>query len=454
MECLGTVRPPGFATQAEFDFERQCWARMWIGSDGIHSDMDRDKRPWEGDDLGEDMEKQPMRYAETSLIGERKIKRALAIFILCAGSANQAMTAVPPDSDAFKEDDEARKKIGQFLPQLQAVEDKYPDDPEIQLGLGILYAKYATSETFTMKAQEQWDKVLKIDPNNKPTLAVSMRRLCQFRTAQRNYVRDWLERTIKSAEKRGAKQVTIYRGSPLYSWFQKEGQETVILSDYDAARKQLYQTLDEQLVPIAQTISRAEKRDPNNALYNYLTSHLYFELGQQEAGLEQITAAVEKQYLNTYFTDTRRAVARVLDLAGFPEHLRSHIENVYAPFGQFIGRRIWKAVLEPLAKSYEDQGDLKTAEELYSVILGIAKHIKEEPLPRRSFLNDTLVEAMETWAHQHIDELHGETSGEEQKVLGQRASRAITYWIILNSCGVLLVGLILVLKKTGASGRK
>ncbi len=56
MECQGTVKPSGVTTEAEFDFDRKCWARMWVSPDGYDWDLDQDKTPWYPDDLREDDE--------------------------------------------------------------------------------------------------------------------------------------------------------------------------------------------------------------------------------------------------------------------------------------------------------------------------------------------------------------------------------------------------------------
>ena len=95
----------------------------------------------------------------------------------------------------------AEEKLRQFLPNLRFLEDKYPNDVEIQLGLGVIYSKYATSPDFSARAKEQYNKVLKIDPNNRPAWSIITRRLCGQSVAERGRGLITLESLIHEARK-------------------------------------------------------------------------------------------------------------------------------------------------------------------------------------------------------------------------------------------------------------
>ena len=61
-------------------------------------------------------------------------------------------TTVEAETDTFLQQISiAENKLRQFLPRLRFLEDKYPNDPEIQLGLGVIYSQYATSPVFSAK---------------------------------------------------------------------------------------------------------------------------------------------------------------------------------------------------------------------------------------------------------------------------------------------------------------
>jgi len=117
------------------------------------------------------------------------MRESVAMIIIWFGLANQqAVVSDSNDAIAYKREDDAERTVKELLPALVALEKKYPNDTEIQLGLGALYSRYATSERFSEKAAEQWQKVLKIDPNNHPAQIAFVKKIGRGTTARRRYL--------------------------------------------------------------------------------------------------------------------------------------------------------------------------------------------------------------------------------------------------------------------------
>jgi hypothetical protein len=366
------------------------------------------------------------------------MKKIFVIFIMCLGLINKTVSTGLADINALKPWDEAEKKLHELFPEFQILENKYPNNMEIQLGLEVLYARFAVSEYPATKVEEQWKRVLRIDPNNRPAWAISVTKAIQFNTARRRAIIKQLEGKIENAKKRGSQQLTIPRKisyaqtsikkddsitkvppqeyeSDLFPYLSKGNEEVVVINDFDAAIGQLKEQLDKELGGMFGIVNQAEKIDHDNALYNYLKAHLYFTLDKSESGLGEIRKATQKKYLNTYFTETRHAISIVLQTVNFPDNLRCHIEDVYSPFGDFIRREICKNGLEPLSRRYEEQGDNENVIEISELMLKIAKQISEEPLPYSSFINPGISQGLEKRAQELKKEISQKIKNKEEK---------------------------------------
>jgi len=354
----------------------------------------------------------------------------LAVFIACAGLASQTPTEKPATAEFARKREIARKELLKFLPKLELLEDRYANDAEVQLGLGVLYARYATSEQIAEKAEEQWQRVLTLDPNHRPAWATVAIRDTYVQTARRRNLLDRLERRIQNAEQRGVREFTIHRqtslmqtsirkdgtGGPelrkkhkpnLHQYLSKGDDKVLVIDDFNGARKQLKGKLDKEVSGPFDTISQGQQHDPGNALYDYLRAYPCLELGNKEAALGAIKQASKKKYLNTYFTETREAVARVLEIARFPQDLRSYITDVYTPFGDFIRGKLWRKGLEPVSRKYQEQQKVTHALEMFEMTRRMAKHISEEPLPYASPYNTALAQSMKGWADKKSKEISG-----------------------------------------------
>lgn len=216
---------------------------------------------------------------------------------------------------------------------------------------------------------------------------------------------DELDRRIKSARKSGNSSITIkYRmtmgphalvgkngertlqsartsQSELYKYFSQGDSKDVVITDFDAALVQLKTKLDAELAESLDIIDKAENRDPNNALYNYLKAHIYFKLGYNGHGLNQINISAQKEYLKTYYAEINQSVSKVLELIDFPKPLRQYIKVSYSPAAQFIRESILTKDLEPLIVEYRTQDKKGKISEILDIVALIKEQVLREPMP-------------------------------------------------------------------------
>jgi len=331
------------------------------------------------------------------------MKRPLIILLACVLFAGQAPADTPGDTYAGKLLD-AEKKFSEFLPKLQALGGKHSSDIEIQLGLASLYSSYGPPINYS--SQEQYQRVLAIVPNNKVALANSARLICRSFTAKRKSLLEELEGVINNAKERGVKELTVPRYSQLYQRFEGKDKNRDVFKDFYTPVRLLQVKIDQELPVVLAILNNAENKDPNNALYNYLRADLYFELGNKDKAISEVKIAVVKPYWNNYSIEVSNAVRKVLQEVEFPEVQRSVIEDSHPVHSDFLRGKIWKSQLEPLGNFYDAQGDLKKAEEMYILVVGMAKQIKEEPIPYDFGTNQRIGQILENKALQHIEELH------------------------------------------------
>lgn len=372
------------------------------------------------------------------------MKETLQILIASLGMAGLLACTQRANGDGGEAYAKAEREMREYVPKLERLETEYPEDAEIQLGLGVLYAKYAPSKRFSDKVEERWREVLRIEPGNKAAMAVSVKRLSRATTARRASLFNWLERGIENATRRNLQELKLPRRSVLYSFFKKDDTEGLITLDFEVARRQLREILDKELPLAMDAVNEGEKADPNNALYNYLRAHLLFELGEKEEALKEVRNAVGKKYLNTYFTETRSAVARVLSEGGFPENLRAKITDVYSPLGDFLRGEIWKKQFVPMIEKYEEEGNVEGVRDICALLVGMAKHVREEPMPYESLFNQSFSDGVDKWVLKRTNEISVKSS------IGERGiSRTAKYTLLAALCGVLVGYLILIRRRRG-----
>ena len=342
----------------------------------------------------------------------------------------------------------AEEKLRQFLPKLRFLEDKYPNDAEIQLGLGIIYSQYASSPDFSARVEEQYNKVLKIDPNNRPARCIIARRLYAKSLSMHKSGFATLESLIYVAKKENKQEIRMHKDGRLLKWSEREGPNVMVITDFNTAIEQFQrkcnEKLEKELPVILAELNKGERVDPENALYNYLIALLYFELGENEKAVKQIEEGLTKKYLNNYGIESHKARARVLREADFPDPHRSFIENEcpVSAYGHIVGQKI-----DDLAKSYKEQGNLEDAEKMYDLMIRVAAQAREEPVPYSVQTKERISQSIEFQANKGIAELYGKLPEQKQQIPLKSRTSVSTNVLITASCGILIVGMILFLMK-------
>jgi hypothetical protein len=343
----------------------------------------------------------------------------------------------------IKESKAAEDEFRNYLPKIERLENKHTNDPEFLIGSALLYERYANSKETGEKIKKYWERVFIIDPNNKVALATKIRDDQYMYLQDLSLIFDELDRKIKSAQKRGSDSITIeyqinmgpqgFAGknnteqqvfigkygekitqpatsqSQLYKYFAKGDNKDIVISDFESAKVQLKEKLNEELEKSLDIIDNAEKCDPDNALYNYLKAHIYFKLGNIEYGLEQIKTGTQKKYLRTYYPEIRQSAAKVLELIDFPEFSRQYITASYSPAAQFIRESILNEDLEPLLAEYLKQYKNEKIKEVVDMVILMKEQILHDPMPYDT-LSKIYSEIIDKWIDKYKSKLSMDSS--------------------------------------------
>jgi hypothetical protein len=280
------------------------------------------------------------------------------------------------DRPTIKEMSEAEDQLRKFVPSLSAVEERFPDDIQVLLGLARIYKSYAPNFDYWDRSKQLYRKAVELDPKNKAARAVRSTEVVSEFLGQRGILMA-LEMKRQYAKENNFQEVEIPSWSILYKWLREEGQQRVVIRDFNEARARICEKLDQGLPAVISDLEQAEKIEPENALYNYLRASLNFELGKDADGLKEVERGSEKPYLNNYYTEVAAARRRILQEADFPEHYREIIENMQTYLG---GLPSYDKVME-VAKQQETSQDLKKATEIYEAIIRMANQVREELIP-------------------------------------------------------------------------
>lgn len=377
------------------------------------------------------------------------MRNMLAIFIMCVVLTNQTLGDGPKAANTSDPWQVADIKLSEFLPRLQVLGEKHLDDVEIQLGLAFLYSRPEVPHVYSR--EDQIEKVLMINADTHAAWALKAKLLCFQYTAKRRELIDRMHAMIKNS-KINARELKIMPYSQLYPWLKELGTGTIVINDFDGALKLLREKLDSEMLPVLVVLKNGEQKNPENALYNYLKAHLYFELGEENKAIREIENAVVKKHINNYVIEEHKATARVLREVGFPENQLSFIVKRITLFADAFRATVWERGLVPLAENYESQGAIEDAGKIYKLTLRIAEQIRDEPLPYPSGYNEDFSNSLEKWARQDNNkESSTELRGKEKKMLGISRTSVGKYLLIAASCGILIVGIILFLRKKSTS---
>lgn len=272
---------------------------------------------------------------------------------------------------------QAENELRELVPTLSPLEESFGDDSELLLGLASIYGSYAPSFDYWDRSEDLLRKVLDIDPKNNAARTALIKKVVTGFLSQRGRVLTALEMKRQYAKENKLQQVEIPSWSYLYDWVREEGQEHVVIQDFNEVRARVRSKLDKDLPAVISELDKAEKAEPNNALYNYVRSSLNFALGKEAQGLTEIERGANKPYLNNYWLEIVPARRKVLQAAGFPEHYRKTIENM-----QTYVRALpsYDRVMK-MAKQQGERKNLTAATEVCEVLIRLAEQVRQEPVP-------------------------------------------------------------------------
>jgi hypothetical protein len=338
------------------------------------------------------------------------MKKILAIMLMPVLFSGHSYTSAEKHVPSILE---AERQFVDFLPQLEDLGDRYPNEVEIQLGLASVYENCRPPDGSSVI--EQYDRVLSLDPKNRAAYTAKARLICVLYTAKRRDFLEELEGVIANAKRRNRTELVIPKYSRLYKWFRNKGDEGLVHIGFDVALQQLTQKFDQEIPTVLSVLRLGQQIDPQNALYDYLRAHLYLELGDKGKGLREIQNGAAKQYWNNYPEETSKARSRVAEEAGLPKEVTDFVEYCQPIRADFLRGQIWEDGIVAFANTYEAQGDFENAESMYILTIRLAKQIKEEPVPYSAQYNKRLGETLENWAHERLEQLHDKMSEDSQE---------------------------------------
>ncbi len=276
---------------------------------------------------------------------------------------------------------EAEDKLRQFVPELSKIEERFSDDSQEMLGLATIYERYSPSFDYWNRSTQLYQKAAALDPNNKAIRAALVRKVLVDFISQRKRVLMQLGPIQEYAKRENLKEVEIPSWGGLYEWLHEEGQDKVVIRDFNETRAYLCKKLDRDLPVVIDELSKSEQFEPENALYNYLRAQLNFELGKDSEGLAEFEKGSRKPYLKHYWVEIAAAKKKVLQESGFPEPSRKIIVNIPPPIG---GMPATPDKIFGMAKQQQESNNPRKATEIYEAIIRTTKQIKEEPVPNKA----------------------------------------------------------------------
>jgi tetratricopeptide (TPR) repeat protein len=341
-----------------------------------------------------------------------KILFAFACLALVAMPARATDNAV---EDIAAQEQVKKREIHDLIPRLRSLEATRSKDLDAQLGLAVFYRDYHTSLDYFERRDGQYARVLQMDPNNKVIWQMRADDAVGRGLGAQEQTVHYLESLLENAQTCGRKDIDIWTGiygndiDPNRPWRtlykvlgDKSGRSVIIEEkDYDQARAKVRQYADNALDQALKAVDECEKHDPDNAYYDYRKAELYFNLRQPALALRELQVAVRKPFVQAYVDQKEKAVTRALEAADAPAGLFSPNEH-RRPASNYIFDFIWRQYVEPLAAEIESEGNLDQANEICTLATGVAKQIREEPLPYDSVYGKRVSTYMEQWATERL----------------------------------------------------
>jgi tetratricopeptide (TPR) repeat protein len=274
---------------------------------------------------------------------------------------------------------EAESKLRELVPQLSVVEEKYSNNPQMLLGLAMIYARYGSTMELYEHSIQLYQKAIALNPNDKfANIGLINRKIEDF-SRQSDEAIESLKGLKEYAKKNNIKdlEVPTWAGS-LYDMLKEKDQEKVIIKDFNDTKATLEKKFDSDLQIFLTEIDKAGISEPENAIYSYIRAQLYLYLGKDNEAIEELEKGSRKTSLNNYHKEIFNAQMRVLQEVNFPESYRKVIGDNLATSYSGLPNDI--KVFE-IAKKSEDSGNIQKAKQIYETIIRIANQIREEPVP-------------------------------------------------------------------------
>lgn len=285
---------------------------------------------------------------------------------------------------------EDEKLLETLKPRLPAISGSHPNDLSIQIGIVYLYRKYGVPDRTAKQygsheemVQDQYDRVLRIDPNNRFIWSMKAKRAYYDYSSARKHLPEHLAQIIAIAKGRNVEKIKIVDYSTeLKRWYEEENIEYIEKEIFDVAVEQMYRKFDKKAQEPLQIINEGQSKDPQNALYNYFRANIYLLQNEYESVVKEIEQAITKEYISTYQDEMAEAAAKVLKEAGLKQSKIDWITGIRASTLHPLGAEIWNEGLSKLADRYERHGDYDKAEKIYKMTILMAWQVEaEEVLP-------------------------------------------------------------------------
>jgi len=298
---------------------------------------------------------------------------------LIAGTVIVILGLIAQGSDrpTIKEMEEAVDRLREFMPKLSELEDHFSSYPPALIGLAYIYQRYGPSPMYWDRSEYLYRKASKLDPKNKVAHAAFAKWVVLNFLSQRGRVMIDLDMLRQYDKSKNFQEVEIPSWSRLYEWLHEEGQERVVIRDFNEARARIFGKIDRDLPNVVSTLETAEKIESGNALYNYLRAQLHFERCKDDEGVIEVERGADKPYLSNHWIEIAAVCRGVLLDAGFPEHYLEIIENSHSSPG---GLPSYDKLIE-IAKQQEARQDFKKAAQIYEALIRMAEQVRQEPVP-------------------------------------------------------------------------
>jgi tetratricopeptide (TPR) repeat protein len=273
-----------------------------------------------------------------------------------------------------------------ILQKLMSLSTEFPSDSELHLGIADLRMLYESPPR--RPREEEYQKVLEVDPKNLPAHAMFSYLKYQSLVGKWQENLDYWKGIKENAMQRKSEEVFLLPDDPLCEYLKNDthiDQErggTWTLSEFDKVKEVLLQRCYQEHQNLLKELSKTQELDPDNALYDYIQAALYLNLNMEKEALEEIRKGVNRKYCSIYEKERMKARMYVLEKMNYPWPERADLIMTYFLHSQNFIFAIWtrnpenegpQLRLDIIGKRYEDTGDFKKAEGIYNLAVMMGK---------------------------------------------------------------------------------